>query len=433
MREGERHHETVVVIGVFTDQVDPAGRCPGARGGGAVHRGEFVRGVLGTVRAPGGRGGGSVSGHQDSFVRSRCCANCQASRDDFREVGAAGPPAEAVDGGLGGGHQHGRVAAAARGGDLGDGVPGDLADGLDDLAHGEAVAVAEVADQVLARGGGVEGEEVGLGEVGDVDVVADAGAVGGGVVLAEDGDRLALALGDLEDERDEVRLGVVALAAAAVGAGDVEVAQRDGGQAVGRGLTADHVVDGELAGAVRAGGRGLGGLGDRGGLRLAVGGGGGGEDQGADAGVAHRGEQVHGAADVVAPVLLGVHDGLADLGEGGEVQHRVVGGVEPLRGVLDAALDEAGTGGDARAVSGGQVVQHGHLVTGLEQMRRNDAADISRTARDQVLLAHSLATSRSRSAAASGGTSLMNTFMPDSEPARNFSLPEVRRMVKSSR
>ncbi len=27
----------------------------------------------------------------------------------------------------------------------------------------------------------------------------------------------------------------------------------------------------------------------------------------------------------------------------------------------------------------------------------------------------------------------MNTPMPDSEPARNFSLPDVRRMVKSSR
>ena len=63
-------------------------------------------------------------------------------------------------------------------------------------------------------GGGVEGEQVGLGEVGDVDVVADAGAVGGRVVVAEDGDRLAAALGDLEDERDQVRLGVVALAVA---------------------------------------------------------------------------------------------------------------------------------------------------------------------------------------------------------------------------
>ena len=29
--------------------------------------------------------------------------------------------------------------------------------------------------------------------------------------------------------------------------------------------------------------------------------------------------------------------------------------------------------------------------------------------------------------------SLMNTLIPDSEPARNFSLPDVRRMVKSSR
>src|SRR5262249_18449145 len=79
----------------------------------------------------------------------------------------------------------------------------------------------------------------------------------------------------------------------------------------------------------------------------------------------------------------------------------------------------------------GQVVEDGDLVARLQQVLGDHAADVSCPARHQVL--HQLATSRSRSAARSGGTSLMNTLMPDSEPARNFSLPDVRRMVTSSR
>ena len=53
------------------------------------------------------------------------------------------------------------------------------ASGSDDLLDGEAAAVAEVLDHLVAGGEGVEGEDVGVGEVGDVNVVANAGAVGG--------------------------------------------------------------------------------------------------------------------------------------------------------------------------------------------------------------------------------------------------------------
>ena len=52
-----------------------------------------------------------------------------------------------------------------------------------------------------------------VGQVGDVDVVADAGAVGGGVVVAVDPDRLAPAQGHVENQRNQVRLGLVRLAA----------------------------------------------------------------------------------------------------------------------------------------------------------------------------------------------------------------------------
>ena len=101
---------------------------------------------------------------------------------------------------------------------------------------------------------------------------------------------------------------------------------------------------------------------------------------------------------------------------------------------LDVALDERGARRDALAEAGGEVVEDG-------RPRGPPPADAAATTLPtypappvtRYLPLIELATSRSRSAAASGGTSLMNTLMPDSEPARNFSLPEVRRMVKSSR
>ena len=50
-----------------------------------------------------------------------------------------------------------------------------------------------------------------------------------------------------------------------------------------------------------------------------------------------------------------------------------------------SALDEVGALGDALAEAGGEVVEHGHLVAGLQQVRGDDAADIARAAGDQVL------------------------------------------------
>ena len=129
-------------------------------------------------------------------ARSACCGVQDSSRlrlvrrrDELR--GVAGPA---------GRHRHR------------DRVAGDLADDLDDLAVGEAGAVAEVEDPVSPGVHRVEGQQVGGGQVADVDVVADAGAVGGVVVVAEELELLAAAEGDLQGDRDEVGLRVVPLA-----------------------------------------------------------------------------------------------------------------------------------------------------------------------------------------------------------------------------
>ena len=52
-----------------------------------------------------------------------------------------------------------------------------------------------------------------VGQVGDVDVVADAGSVGSGVVVAEDAMDCAAAEGDVENQRNQVGLRLVGLAA----------------------------------------------------------------------------------------------------------------------------------------------------------------------------------------------------------------------------
>ena len=82
----------------------------------------------------------------------------------------------------------------------------------------------------------------------DVDVVADAGAVGRGVVVAKDLHALALPQSDLQDDGDEVRLGVMVLTDAAVvgRAGSVEVTQRRVPQAVGVGVVGKRVLHDEL-------------------------------------------------------------------------------------------------------------------------------------------------------------------------------------------
>ena len=130
----------------------------------------------------------------------------------------------------------------------------------------------------------------------------------------------------LDRERDEVRLRIVILAdlAVGIGAGGVEVAERRVAEAVRLPVPVQHLLDGELGLAVRV---------DRV-LRVVLG------DRHASA--ARRrsrtstrtrrrarprrsiaSEQVQRPDDVVAEILAGVGDRLADVGVGGEVDHRV--------------------------------------------------------------------------------------------------------------
>src|SRR3972149_3963254 len=79
---------------------------------------------------------------------------------------------------------------------------------------------------------------------------AEPRAGGGGAVAAEDRQRRPSPRRG-EDARDEVGLRVVLLTVSLAGAGDVEVAKRDGAQPVHR-VPGHGALEGELGGAVRA-------------------------------------------------------------------------------------------------------------------------------------------------------------------------------------
>src|SRR4051812_19434116 len=298
--------------------------------------------------------------------------------DDAGQVGVLRRPPQVRPDPVAGGDELRRVPAPPRPHLDRHGGTGDLPDGVHDLLHGEAGAVAEVVDAVFAGGRCRQGQQVRVGEVLDVDVVADAGAVRGRVVLAVDGEVVARARRDLQRDRDEVGLRGVPLAQAEGGAGHVEVAQAHRGEAVGRRVGGQHVVDGQLRGAVGVGRRGDGVLADRHLLRLAVGGRGGGEDDPPAVGRAHRLEQRQRAADVDVPVLLRRLLRGADEALGREVQHRLGPDVgQHRRRVVQRRLDEPRPGRDGVGVPGREVVEHRDLVAALEQRSRDYAADVA--------------------------------------------------------
>src|SRR5918998_925709 len=116
------------------------------------------------------------------------------------ELGLLGLPAELGPGAVARGDEHRRVPSPPRRFDGVYGTARDPARGLNDLADGEARAVAEVIDAVLARPRRLQRQQVGAPEVLDVDVVAHRRPVARGVVGAEDPDRVARAGGRLEHE-----------------------------------------------------------------------------------------------------------------------------------------------------------------------------------------------------------------------------------------
>ena len=94
---------------------------------------------------------------------------------------------------------------------------------------------------------------MGVDEVADLDVVAHAGAVAGRVILAENVHARIDAERRLHAALDQMRRVRRRLAESSlrVGAGDVEIAQRDIAEVVGAARVLEHPLDHQLGAAVR--------------------------------------------------------------------------------------------------------------------------------------------------------------------------------------
>ncbi len=307
--------------------------------------------------------------------------------EDRFDVGKLRLPAEDAAGLLGGGNERCGVARAAAREDGRDFVANDLLGGLEDLKDREADAVAKVEDVALAVVDQVaDGEDVGLREIADVDVVAHAGAVPRGVIGAGNRNARAGAVGGLQNDRNEVALRAVVLADRAAGhrAAGVEVAQGDIAQTVRERGPLEHLLHGDLGRAVGVGRLEGVRLQNRGVDRLAVGRGGGGEDDFVDVVGDHAREKDLRAADIVAVILEGVGHALANEGIGGEVDDRVDGfrlenGVkeDPVANIADV---QAHVRRDGLAVTRLERVRDHDFKAAFHELANGVGADIARAA-----------------------------------------------------
>jgi len=310
--------------------------------------------------------------------------------DDLAQVGLGRVPAQLAARLVGGGERGGGVASAPGRQLDRDRMAGHLAGRVDDLLVAVTVAVSEVVDLVLARPDRRQGEQVGGGQVRDVDVVADAGAIRGRVVVAIQQQLVALPVGHLEDDGDQVAFRAVPLAEPAHRARGVEVPQAGGGKAERLALPRQHQVHRQFGGGVgvaRADRRVLGQLPGPGGVVHRAGGG---EDQPRRPRGPHGVEDGHRSRHVDVPVQVRARHRLRDLDPPGEVQHRLE--ARPLcqhpRRLAHRQPVELHAVGDVIGEARRQVVEHDHPMPRRHQGVRHHAPDVSRAACHQHLHGH---------------------------------------------
>ena len=240
-----------------------------------------------------------------------------------------------------------------------------------------------------------EREHVRGGDVGDVHVIADARAVRRRVRIAEHQQLGAIARGDVERERDEMRLRIVPLArlAVRVRTGGVEVAQRDEVERARRGDVLQDPLDHELRaaiGAQRTGGRVLVQVAIRRRIERAAAR----EHEAVDAARAQCGEQRARRGNVVAPVEIRLAHRIADVARRRHVDARnrllrVERRIERLA-IRDVRAHQRAPAHGIR-VPRAQVVERDRHVARLRERLADVRADVAGAARDQDgALAHAL-------------------------------------------
>ena len=198
--------------------------------------------------------------------------------DDFLDGRMLGFPTEGAVEFFFAGDEDGGIAGAARREFAGDFVTGDFFGGVDNFEDGEAAAVADVESFAGDGFDGFEGAEVRIGDIENVDIVADAGAVGSGIVGTENFELWDEAKCGVENLGDEVGFDAMGFAALGRGASGVEIAERGVMDAGVGAIVGEDFFEAQLGFTVRV--DGIFGMvfGDGDGVRLTIGGGGGGED-----------------------------------------------------------------------------------------------------------------------------------------------------------
>jgi hypothetical protein len=300
--------------------------------------------------------------------------------DDLLDRGMLGFPAERPAELFLAGHENGGVAGAARGESAGNFAAGDFFGGAKDFEDGEASAVAHIEGFAGNRFDRFEDPEVGIGNVQDVDVVANAGAVGSGVVGAENIEIRNEAEGGFKNIGDEVSLDAVGFAALCGGASGVEIAERGVVETGICAIIGEDFFETEFRFAV--GIDGIFGMvfGDRNGVRFAIGGGSGREDEFFDAVASDGVEEVDAGGDVSSVEGAGLADGLGDEGFTGEMHDSVdlVFGKDffDLCSNAEIGTAEGRFGRDGGGVALLKIIESDYLVAASEENLRADAADV---------------------------------------------------------
>jgi hypothetical protein len=171
----------------------------------------------------------------------------------------------------------------------------------------------------------LQGGGVGTRQIPNVDEIADGRAIRGVVIDAEHREGWPLTLCDLDREGDQVGFRIVPLAEVAIGIGTrhVEVAKGDPPDAIRHGVGLERMLNEQLRHPVRVDRKLWLTFHNRDRRRLAIGGTSRGKDDRFHTCLKHPVEQREAVDDVVPEIGLRMRDGLADVGRGGEVHHRI--------------------------------------------------------------------------------------------------------------
>jgi hypothetical protein len=301
--------------------------------------------------------------------------------DDFLERGVLGFPAEGLAKLFLASDQDGGIAGAAWGHFARNFATGDFFGRVEYFEDGKAAAVADVKGLAGNFFDGFERAEVGIGDVEDVDVVADAGAVGRGIVGTENFEVWDKTKGGVENFGNEVGFNAMSFAAFGGGASSVEIAESGIVQAGVSAIVGENFFEAEFGFAV--GIDGIFGMvfGSGDGVRLAVSGGGGREDEFSHAVASYCVEEIDAGGDVGGVEGAGFADGFGDESFAGEVHDGVdlVFGEDffYLRADTEIGLAENRFGRDGGGVAFLKIIEGDDLVAAGEEDLRADAADVA--------------------------------------------------------